>query len=204
MENSVLTRAVERRVGTRRAAAADDVRRLIDAGLAVMRRDGSIDPKVSAIVKEAGLSNQAFYRHFESKDELLLAIMAEGQATLIDFLERKLADAVDPAHRVSRWVEGILAQARNPRAAAATKPFAVNAGRLAHHFPDDVRASGDAMKAPLLAALREAGSKEPERDADAMYTLAVGAMERHLIAGTRPSPREVAHLASFALRGMTR
>ena len=42
----------------------------------VMRREGNIDPQVRAIVQEAGLSNQAFYRHFASKDALLLAVLA--------------------------------------------------------------------------------------------------------------------------------
>ena len=48
-----------------------------------MRREGSIDPQVRAIVQEAGLSNQAFYRHFSSKDASLLAVLADGQRQLV-------------------------------------------------------------------------------------------------------------------------
>lgn len=200
MQNDVLARAVERPLAGRRVAAEEDVRRLIDACLAVVRRDG-IDVKVSDIIRQAGLSNQAFYRHFESKDELLVAVMAEGRRALLAYLVRRMAAAGDPRAKVRRWVEGVLAQARNPEAAAATRPFAVNAGRLAHLFPDEVRASAEALKAPLVEALRAAGAPDPERDAEAVYVLAVGAMERHLVAGTRPSEADAAHLVEFAVKG---
>lgn len=202
MQNDVLDQVVERSLARRRAASTNEVRRLMEAGIAVMRRTGSIDPKVSDIVGHAGLSNQAFYRHFEGKDELLLAIMAEGRRELLSFLERKMAGASDAKRRIRQWVEGVLAQARNPEAAEATRPFAVNAPRLAHQFPEEAAASADALKAPLVAALSAAGSSDPQRDADALYLLAFGAMERHLVAGTKPSDAEVAHLVEFALRAV--
>ena len=201
MQNDVLARAVDRPLAGKRRAAAQDVRRLVDAGLVVIRRHGGLDPKVSEIVREAGLSNQAFYRHFASKDELLLAILAEGRRELLAFLERRMAAEPRPIDQAKRWIEGVLAQARNAKAASATRPFAVNAARLARDFPDEVAASADALKAPLRNALAAADTRDPGRDADAIYLLAFGAMERHLVAGTRPTDAEADHLIAFALRG---
>ncbi len=80
----------ERAVAGRRGQYAAEVRRLIDAAFAVMRRTGDIDPQVRDIVKAAGLSNQAFYRHFASKDALLLAVLADGQRQLVDYLRARV------------------------------------------------------------------------------------------------------------------
>jgi AcrR family transcriptional regulator len=52
----------------------DERRALIDAGIAVLRRTGSEGCTVADVLEEAGLSTRAFYRHFASKDELVLAI----------------------------------------------------------------------------------------------------------------------------------
>jgi len=73
----------DRTLAPRRDAYAAEVRRLIDAAFAVMRETGDIDPPVRDIVKAAGLSNQAFYRHFTSKDALLLAVLADGHRQLV-------------------------------------------------------------------------------------------------------------------------
>lgn len=202
MQNDILARAVERPLSRRREAAAHDVAALIKAGLDLFSRQGGLDPKVSDIVREAGLSNQAFYRHFQSKDELLVAILGEGRRALLAFLERRMAEETEPAARVRAWVAGVLAQARNPKAAAATAPFAANASRLARDFPAEVAASSAALKAPLVEALTDLGSPAAERDAEAIYLLAFGAMERALIAGTRPSDDEMEHVVGFALRGV--
>lgn len=180
------------------------MRRLVEAGIAVMRRTGDIDPPVRDIVRRAGLSNQAFYRHFRSKEELLLAVLEEGRRELLAFLERRMAQAGDPVEKVRRWIKGVMAQAGNPKAAEATRPFAMNAPRLAHGFPEVTAASAQALKAPLVAALHELGALDPERDADAAYHLVIGRMERHLVAGTHPSPTDVEHLVEFVLRGALR
>lgn len=202
MQNDVLTRTVERSLTGRRAAYANEVARLLEAGSAVMQRTGVVDPAVRDIVREAGLSNQAFYRHFRSKDEFLLAILAQGRRLLLDHLEARMARAAGAEAGVGAWIGGVLAQARSARAAEATRPFAVNAGRLAHEFPDEVAASAEALKAPLVETLRDLGSPDPERAADAVYVLAMGSMERHLVAGTRPSDADVEHLVAFVLKAV--
>src|SRR5580704_10590609 len=79
-------RSVERTLASKYSAYADEVDRLIRAGVAVMERAETANPRVSEIVEVAGLSNQAFYRHFRSKDELLLAILDGGQRRLVGYL----------------------------------------------------------------------------------------------------------------------
>src|SRR4029078_3267906 len=103
----------------------------------VMGRSGTLSRPVRAIVQEAGLSNQAFYRHFASKDALLLAVLADGQRQLLDTLRRRVATKANPHEQRRAWIEGVMAQARNQPAADATRPFAINGARLADRFPTD-------------------------------------------------------------------
>ena len=191
---------VDRALDERRAAYADEVRRLIDAAYAVMRSTGDIDPRVGDVVRAAGLSNQAFYRHFKSKDELLLAVLTDGQHRLLATLQTRM-DRVEPgAPQVAAWIEGVMAQARNAEAAENTRPFAINGARIADRFPDEWSASREQLMAPLRAAVAVA-SGDPDRDADAIYHVTFGGMEDALKRRVHPSREDVEHVVQFALRG---
>ena len=108
---SSIDQAVDRSLRGRRAAAAGEVRRLVDASLAIIRRTGDLEPRVSEIVREAGLHNQAFYRHFRSKHELLVAVLDEGIRGLAGYLAHRMAVEDSPRARVRAWLGGILDQA---------------------------------------------------------------------------------------------
>jgi AcrR family transcriptional regulator len=197
VERAVAARTLEERA----TAYADEVRRLVDAAYGVMRRTGSLDPRVSDIVRAAGLSNQAFYRHFRGKDELLLAVLEDGQRRLVAALERRMARATTGAGEVQAWVEGLLEQARNPEAAANTRPFAVNGARLTERYPEATASQRERVVAPLRDAVAAAGG-DARRDADAIYHLAMGRTEDAIVRREPPSREDVAHLVAFALRAI--
>jgi AcrR family transcriptional regulator len=197
----VAERVASRTLADRSEAYAEEVRRLVDAGYTVMRRTGTLEPRVNDIVREAGLSNQAFYRHFRGKDELLVAILDDGQRRLVTYLEHRMAAADDGEGRVRAWVDGVLEQARNPDAADNTRPFAINSARLADRFPDEVARSRELLLRPLREAVADAGG-DPQRDADAIYHLAIGCMNDALVARRRPTRDDVEHLDQFVLGGL--
>jgi AcrR family transcriptional regulator len=190
----------DRALDERRAAYADEVRRLIDAAYTVMRGTGDIDPRVSDVVRAAGLSNQAFYRHFKSKDELLLAVLTDGQHRLLATLQTRMARAEPGTSQVAAWIEGVMAQARNTDAAENTRPFALNGARLADIFPADWSALREAVIAPLREAVGAAGG-DPDRDADAIYHVTFGEMEDALKRRVHPTRDDVEHLVQFAMKG---
>lgn len=200
-EPSVADAIAARGVDERRAAYAEEVRRLIDAAYAVMRDSGEIEPRVGDVVKASGLSNQAFYRHFRSKDELLLAVLTDGRQRLVTTLTARMARVDDGAPRIAAWIEGVMAQARNADAAANTRPFAVNGARIADRFPAEWRASRDALLTPLRDAVAAAGG-DPARDAELLYHLAFGAMEAALVRRQPPTRADVDHLVAFSLGGV--
>ncbi len=188
----------QRSVRDRTAAYAEEVRRLLDAAYAVLRRTGELEPRVSDVVREAGLSNQAFYRHFRSKDELLLALLDDGQRRLLATLEARMGRAETGAPCVRAWVEGVLEQARRPEAADNTRPFAINGLRIADRFPVEWSRSRDALLAPLRAAITELDG-DASRDATEVYHLTFGAMQDALVRRERPTDDEVEHTVQCAL-----
>ena len=66
--------------------------------------------RVADIVGAAGLSNDAFYRHFPSKDALVAAVIDDGSKRLHGYLTHQMAKETTPEGRIRRWVEGVLAR----------------------------------------------------------------------------------------------
>lgn len=193
MENVVSTLA-GRSLADRHEAYAAEIRTLLDAALTVMRRDVTIEPRVSDIVRTAGLSNQAFYRHFRGKDELLVALLDDGRRRLLATIERRMARAQGPAEQVRAWIEAVLAQARDPEAAAATRPFALNGDRLAVQFPAETLGSRDRLIEPLRDLVGDAAAL-------AIYHVAMGTVHDALVARRVPSRAEVDAIVEFSLKG---
>src|SRR5690348_2490130 len=118
IENDVATRMAQRTLAKREAGYASEVRRLLDAALEVMRQGGTASrPRVADIVAAAGLSNDAFYRHFPSKDALVAALLEDGAERLRGYLAHQMAKADTPEAQVRRWVQGVLAQTEDEIAA---------------------------------------------------------------------------------------
>jgi AcrR family transcriptional regulator len=206
--HSQAARSVARTLERRRAAYAAEVECLIEASFALIRKTGNLEPRVEEIVRGAGLSNHAFYKHFRSKDELLLAVLDEGVRTLTSYLRHRMERARSPEQQIRSWIEGMLEQALNRDSAAATRPFALSRARLADLFPADVIASESRLTAMLREAIQaavavgELPAAEPVRDADTIYHMAMGWVQRKL---AKPSPAdraEAAHLVAFAMRGL--
>lgn len=67
---------------------------LVDAAFDVFRQAGTVDVRISDITENAGLSPAAFYRYFDTKEELLAEVMEVFAARLSEAMR-----AADPAER---------------------------------------------------------------------------------------------------------
>jgi AcrR family transcriptional regulator len=192
-DTPLVDRAVRRALAPREAAARAEVQRLIDAALAVIRRNGTeAPPRVADIVAEAGLSNQAFYRHFAGREELLAAVAEQGASRLVPYLEHQMAKEHSPAGQVRRWVEGVMAQASKPAVARDTRAV------LWSTRGAPARLSRPPAEELLIAPLRRAGRPDPERDAAVVATTVFARLEHHLWVQA-PTDADVDHLVSFCL-----
>jgi AcrR family transcriptional regulator len=203
LSESLARRAAERTVAERQASYVREIERIVDATHRVMAATGSFDPPLRDILRESGLSTQAFYKHFRSKDELLLLMLDDGRRQLVSYLEHRMGKAGTPAGRVKAWIEGVLAQAGQADAAARTRPWLANQDRLAEQFPDEQQASVDLLVALLADAIADVAPRRPAtRDAQVVYHATFGALHRHLAHGTKAPPAEVEHLVQFCLRAI--
>ena len=199
-------RAIERSTAERQAGYVEEIRRVVEATYRLIEKSGGFDPPLRDILKAAGLSTQAFYKHFRSKDELLLVLLDDGRRQMLGYLRHRMGNASTAAGRVRAWIQGVLAQAADPRAAKRTKPFVVNQDRLTDQFPTEQQASFDLLVDLLAGALATLPARPHDggparRDAEAIYHATFGALRAHLIAGTRPSADEIDHLVEFCLKG---
>lgn len=204
----LVQRAINRSLQKRTASATEDVERIIEATYRVLARTGAVDPRMREILQEAGLSTQAFYRHFTSKDELLLVVLDDGRIRLADYLRHRMDKASPGVPRLRAWVEGMFAQATDPVAAARTRPFIVNVYRLMEQYPEEQQRSIDVLVKQVAATLTEAhdagqlGRPPTPADASAIYHLTVSPMENHIALGTRPTRDEIAGIVDFSLRAV--
>ena len=197
----VAARIARRTLSKRGADYEDEVRRLLDAAMALIQERGTASqPRVADIVAAAGLSNEAFYRHFPSKDALVLALLEDGTERLASYLTHQMGKETEPAAQVRRWVDGVLSQAKG-EIAASTLAVLWNGGSLG--------ANGrHTASAPLAALLRapftELGSPDPEQDAAFVAHATIGLVSQHLWDGTTPSRREIDGILGFCLAAIGR
>jgi AcrR family transcriptional regulator len=196
----VADRIVRRTLARREEEYADEVRRLLDAALEVMARCGtSSRPRVTDIVAAAGLSNEAFYRHFRSKDALVTAILEDGAERLRSYLAHRLAKARSPEGQVRAWVEGVLSQA-DEGIAATTLAVLWNGGSVGdvagRHFASAPVAS--LLHQPFAAL----GSEAPELHAVLAAHATFGLLSDCLWRRVQPTRAEVAEVVEFCLRAV--
>jgi AcrR family transcriptional regulator len=197
-QNAIPDQIAQETLRRRGVDYAGEVRRLLDAGLDVMARCGTASrPRVADIVEAAGLSNDAFYRHFPSKDALVAAILDDGAERLRGYLEHQMAKADGPEAQVRAWVEGVLSQA-DADVAATTLAVLWNGGMV----PAGRHA---ARLAPLLVdPLTALGDDDPEGVAMLLAHAAVGTLNDLLWAGRPPTAADVDRVTAFCLRGRSR
>ncbi|HEX3706129.1 MAG TPA: TetR/AcrR family transcriptional regulator [Mycobacteriales bacterium] len=200
MDGDVASQIAGRSLARRGEEYVDEVRRLLDAALSLMRQHGTTSsPRVADVVAAAGLSNDAFYRHFASKDALVAAILEDGSHRLVGYLSHQMDKEAAPHGKVRRWVEGVLSQAE-PGIADATLAVLWNGGAAGSGA-----AAGRHFASTPLAALLEApyaalGSASPELDATLASHAVLGVLSDCLWQQRQPTRSERKRITEVCLR----
>ena len=143
-------------------------RQLMDAALKVMRRNGFLGASVQDILDDAGLSTRAFYRQFQSKDDLLLAMFRTAAGPDVAQVARQVGAAADPVDAVRTWVDQMLDIAFDRRRIQRIVSFNASA-RQAVGYEDEVAWLQDTLVAPLVDALRVGVADGTLPDADPVH-----------------------------------
>jgi AcrR family transcriptional regulator len=176
-----------------------EVRRLLDAAFKVMSQNGtSARARLADIVTAAGLSNDAFYRHFSSKDDLIVALLEDGTQRLAGYVDHQMNKEKTPERKVRRWVEGILSQTREDTA-ATTLAVLWNGSSVGTGSP----AGRHNASIPLAALLHQPfvalGCAYPETTASLTAHAVLGKVSDYLWAGKRPAKEEIDHITDFCI-----
>ena len=163
------------RVGRpRRYEAEDELRILLDAALAVMERNGYADAAVADILREANLSTRSFYRHFESKDQLLCALFRREAEAAAARLDAKVEAAGHPRAALDAWIDEILSFGHHRVKAARASVLGSPAAMRAEGYADEMRHASRLLLAPLEALLTRGA-------ADGTFPLADPAVDAPLV-----------------------
>jgi AcrR family transcriptional regulator len=176
-----------------------EVRRLLDAALEVIAEHGTTSrARVADIVAAAGLSNDAFYRHFPSKSALVDALIEDGTHRLASYLGHQMAKESTPEGKVRRWVDGVLSQT-NEQTASATLAVLLNGSSS----NTDLAGGTTRPSSPLAELLHEPfvdlGSADPELHASLVTHAVLGKLADYLWSGQRPIRDEVERITQFAI-----
>ena len=123
------------------------------------------------LIKEAHVALQTFYRHFGSKDQILLAVVGDLIAAHCESLATKAAELDDPVERFHLYIIDTLGVMGSDSGAAGARFMTSQHWRLHQEYPEALaeatRPFADLVQHELEQA-RDAGllqPRSPERDA---------------------------------------
>ncbi|TRW78751.1 helix-turn-helix transcriptional regulator [Mycolicibacterium sp. 018/SC-01/001] len=164
---------------------------------------------MSAILRAAGVSSRAFYRHFRSKDDLFLALLQQGADEIAARVERVAAAAAgSPADQLAAWIGAIFDLMADPRQRMQMAVIDSEEVRSAVGYRDMRERSHESRERSLAEILRrgrDAGSfplADPDHDA-----VAISAVVSRIMSGVAPEDVQAVKLAEsrlldFALRAV--
>ena len=181
------------------STAVDEQRVLMDAGLAVLRRSGTAGCTVADVLAEAGLSTRAFYRHFASKDALILAIYKRDSLASCAKLRERMSAATSARAALEIWIDETLALGFASSRARRTRPLAKEGLRLQAEFPREFAQIVAGVLDPLVALLRVVPTDDPERDARSMHAITWALVEDKLAGEALTREEARSHALRFCL-----
>jgi AcrR family transcriptional regulator len=148
---------------TMRSDAEANRARILDA--ARMALTASSDATMNSIARLAGVGQGTMYRHFPSREALLLAVYRADVQALIDAAPA-LLDAHPPARALRLWLDRLASYGRIKHGVAQAVAAATQAGLSGAYYQPVTGAIG-----LLLAAGQRDGSLRPDVDADDVLEL---------------------------------
>jgi AcrR family transcriptional regulator len=139
----------------RRFESDEELRILLDSALVVMERNGYADAAVADILREADLSTRSFYRHFESKDQLLCALCRREAEGALARLTAKVNAARDPRAALDAWIDEILSFGHHRAKAVRVSVLSSPGAMKAEGYAEETQHATRMLMAPLERLLAE-------------------------------------------------
>jgi AcrR family transcriptional regulator len=196
-------------VPRRAVQQAEEKARIIEAAYRCLADSNGATASITDILAAAGLSTRAFYRHFESKDELLLSMLREDTERVVAEMRASMAAAPDPSGALRELVHGMLRlTAEEPRRRRVLVLSSEEAQRARGYTAERARfmAAQEAAIAEVLHAGLRDGSfpwADPEPDARSIQAAIGQAFQEQMLQTATVGPAEAAdQVTDFALRAL--
>lgn len=164
---------------------------------------------VAEILKRAGVSTRAFYRHFESKDALLLAMLREETDALAERLDRIPSQTPGgPAAQLQAWIDGMFALINDVRVRTHFTVIDSDEVRAAKGYRETREQAHADRERSLLAILRrglEDGTfpqADPRNDAVSINAIVSRVMTTQSFEDVERVNQSKACVMDFALRAL--
>ena len=128
-------------------------RAIVTAAAETMRDQGVRGVSVAALLDRAKLSTRAFYRHFDSKDQVVAAVFLDMAHAERRRLQRKMAQATDPVEAVVAWIDGRLDLAFDENIKSDLRRLSLEAQSQMFAAPELVQPAFEEMLKPLIEQL---------------------------------------------------
>jgi AcrR family transcriptional regulator len=165
----------------------DARQRLLDTAGALFYRQGYHAIGVDRVVAESGISKMTLYRHFASKDALIVAYLMEAQAEFWGWIEQvEAAAGLDPGARLRAFLGAIAKQSTDRRCLGCA--FQLAAGEFPAHDHPGHRAAiayKESVREHLRQLVKQAGAAQPTQLADQLMLLIDGAWASARMYGAR-------------------
>lgn len=142
---------LDRSLGPARDKSEEQAFALVESARSLIAEHGSPQFTVRQVLERSGLAAKTFYRHFESKDDLLLAVMEEDVRQGAEVLASMLDAHSDPRERLRTYVTGLVGFLTVDVARPYMSVMAHEQLRLADRDPGNV----GTVLSPLTDLLRE-------------------------------------------------
>jgi AcrR family transcriptional regulator len=170
----------------------------VAAARALANETGSAAFTVAQLTTRAGLSLKAFYACFQSKDDLLLALLGEDSRMGAEVLAGVIGDRSGPAG-INSYVSGLFAML-TPTGAVGYAGVLVREYRRLIEFHDDELRDAVAPLVDLLA--RDINSDDPKRDARTMFGVLLDGIHDVVVGRVADAGELATYLERFCTRGV--
>ncbi|WP_205538855.1 TetR/AcrR family transcriptional regulator [Mycobacterium kyogaense] len=191
------------------AGSDDERRRIIEAAYRCLS-DAHREPvTMSTILRTAGVSSRAFYRHFRSKDDLFLALMQQAADELAARVDRVAAAEIgSPVHQLAAWIGEVFDLVVDPHRRMKMAVIDSEEVRAAAGYRESRMYAHDSRESSLAEILRRGRAvgafplTDPEYDAAAISALVSRFLYTVLPDDVQAVKQAESRLLDFALRAV--
>ncbi|MGV0642329.1 TetR/AcrR family transcriptional regulator [Mycolicibacterium sp. XJ879] len=192
-----------------RSDTGDDRRCIIEAAYRCLSEPHSGAIPVAAILARAGVSTRAFYRHFQSKDELFLAMLRHETDALAQRLDHIAAQPCGgPAAQLAAWIDGMFALITDDTLRTHFTVIDTDEVRAARGYRETREKAHSDRECSLVTILRRGRDDgtfplaDPEPDAVAINAIVSRVMPNQSFRDLERVNQTKARVLDFALRAL--